>query len=166
MEIVSFVNKWLHLLSIIGTLGGIAFAWLVLVPASRNSPAGTEEAIRGLWRRFGISLGILWLIVLLTGFYNYYLVTPSVVPTYHMLVGAKIMLVILMFLLSVAMGHPLPALERLQQKRGTWLLAVILMGIVVVGISTYLNLGRISHKLLKPEATAAPILSTPSGGRP
>ncbi|HZT41783.1 MAG TPA: hypothetical protein VFA07_06320 [Chthonomonadaceae bacterium] len=166
MELVGFINKWLHLLSIIGTLGGIAFAWLVLVPAARNSPPGTEVTIRGLWRRFGISLGILWLVVLLTGFYNVILVSPTVVPTYHMLVGAKIMLVILMFLLSLAMGHPIPALERMQQKRAFWLLVVVLMGIVVVGISTYLNLGRMSHKLLKSEVTAAPATTTPPGARP
>ena len=166
MELVSFINKWLHLLSIIGTLGGILFAWLVLVPATRHSPAGTEEVTRSLWRRFGISLGILWLIVLLTGFYNYILVMPSVVDTYHMLIGAKIMLVILMFLLSLAVGHPIPALERVQQKRASILLLVILMGIAVVGISTYLNLGRISHKLLKPVAAPATTNPAPQGIKP
>ena len=155
---ISFLNKWLHLLSVIGMLGGVAFAWLVLVPALQSGGEETEME-KTLWRRFGISLAVFWLIVLLTGFYNYYLISTSttliVTGTYHMYVGMKMVLAILMFLLSLGLAHPLPALERMRRHRASWLLVILALGIVVVGISARLNIGRVNRSLVKPETPAA-----------
>src|SRR5689334_8066740 len=103
MDVAVFLNKWLHLLSVTAVFGGIVVAVLVLVPALRpsahnaqGSPADADQAgagesaeARAVWRRFGMVQGILWFVVLATGFYNYYLVSPNVNGHYHMFLGMK-----------------------------------------------------------------------------
>src|SRR4051812_37439445 len=88
MELVTFFNKWLHLISIVGVLGGTAFGWLVMVPALRNE-AEDNPLAKGMWKRFGLSLAVLWVIVLLTGFANMAFVSPKVNANYQMLLGIK-----------------------------------------------------------------------------
>jgi len=152
LDIVQFANKWLHLLSIIGAFGGIMFAWIVL----RTEP--DEDGARLRWRRWGIAQAVFWVVVLVTGFANYAFVSPGVVGRYHMLIGMKIMLVILMFIIVLALGHPIPGLSGLARNRATWLTALIVMGVAVVGISAYLNIGRVKRSLTKTAVEAPPML--------
>lgn len=156
MDLVSFFNKWLHLLSIIGTLGGIAFAYMVLVPAARDVESGATDSTAPLWRRFGMVIGALWIVVLLTGFFNYYLVSPHVVGTYHMFVGIKMTLAIIMFLLTLVMAHPLPPLARFQSHRGPLLLLLLVLGVLVVGISAHLNMKRVDGSYIKKSTAPIP----------
>ena len=162
MELLVFLNKWLHLLSVIGTLGGILFARIVLADGQVKGGTNWSAALAPLWRRFGIALGVLWAIVLLTGTYNYIIVSPKVVGSYHMLAGMKIMLAVLMFLVSMLLVHPGGAGGKLQANRGPWLAVLLVMGVAVVGISAHLNLSRISGKSLKTSALVTPSAETPS----
>jgi putative copper export protein len=149
----AFINKWLHLLSMIGVLGGIMFGLLVLVPALKD--AG-EEVSRPLWKRFGISLAILWVVVLATGIYNMILVNKTVTVEYSKLLGMKMGLAMLMFILSMLFAHPMPAMQKLVKNRGPWLLVLLLCGVVVVGISAHLNMSRVSGAGLRAKAVNAP----------
>jgi uncharacterized membrane protein len=158
-----FINKWLHLLSVIGTLGGLAFAWHVLRPGSpeATSPdraAGDAEADANpeMWKRFGMAVGILWIVVLLTGFYNYYKVSPTVVSRYHMFAGMKMGLAILMFVLTMLIAHPAPGMAAFRRNRGPLLVGILILGVIVVGLSAHLNLSRISGDYVKPAASAVP----------
>jgi uncharacterized membrane protein len=153
---IAFFNKWLHLLSIIGVLGGTAFAWLVLKPVLKAEDGGGDTG-KLLWKRFGIALGVLWLIVLATGFLNQMLVTPKVNANYQMLLGMKMGLALLMFVVSLLLAHPIPAVARFFKDRSAWLLVLLLLGAIVVGISAHLNLSRINGSGLK--APAAPAAS-------
>lgn len=159
MEFVKFFNKWLHLMSMIGVLGGIIFAWLSLRKAAKSDDPAAGEFLRPILRTFGISLGVFWIVALLTGFYNYFIVMGSVTGAYHMYAGIKMMLAILMFLISLYMAHPgsgdVPSLK----KRFNWLIALIVLGVMIVGISAHLNLSRISGAYIKQpaEALAAPV---------
>lgn len=156
MALAAFLNKWLHLISIVGTLGGIIYAWAVLVPALRAQPADSD-IVRALWRRTGIVMMGLWLIVLATGFLNYYIVTPTVTGTYHMEIGMKIVLVLFMLVVSTLLFHPLPAFSALRERRGPLLGLLVLVGIAILGISASLNIGRVNGSLLlkSPAAAAA-----------
>lgn len=157
MEYLTFLNKWLHLMSISGVLGGIIFAWIVLMPI-RKAEGEEGETAALLWRRFGIALGALWAVALLTGFYNFYLVTPQVNGSYQMLLGMKMSLAIIMFLISLAIAHPMPAVARFFRDRRAWLLALLTLGAVVIGLSAHLNLSRLSGKGLKaPANSVAPL---------
>lgn len=147
---IAFFNKWLHLLSIIGTLGGIFFALIVLAP--EKTEPGDDGRTRALWKRFGIAFGALWLIVLATGFYNLVLVSPKVNSEYQKILGMKMGLALLMFFLSLLIAHPIPALARFFQNnrtRKTWLGLLLVMGIVIVGISAHLNISRVNGTGLK-----------------
>ncbi|MDE2125735.1 MAG: hypothetical protein KGJ62_04020 [Armatimonadetes bacterium] len=154
---MAFISKWLHVMSIIGVLGGSFFMWLLLctITVAPESPAA--DLIKAQWRKAGMALMGLWVVVLVTGFYNYYVVSPHVAATYHMLVGMKIGIVMLMLVLSVAMLHPVKIFAPLQQKRAVGMLILVLLGIVVIGISSRLNMGRVDGSLLrKPDAAVSP----------
>ena len=152
MDLVTFINKWLHLFSIVGVLGGTAFALLVMAPALREEAEDSPLA-KGMWRRFGISLAVLWVIVLLTGFINFFMVTPKVNAGYQAIVGIKMMLALLMFVLSMLLAHPTPAMKRFMQNRSTWLLTLTVIGIAILGLSAHLNISRINGTGLKIPAS-------------
>jgi putative copper export protein len=154
MDFGPFVNKWLHLLSMIGMLGGTGFAWFVLHPALKDKPEDLDA--KAMWRKYGITQGILWLIVLVTGFMNYYFLMATVKSTYHMLLGMKIMLALLMFILAMLAAHPAPGLEKWTKNKGPWLAVILLMGIVAVGISAHLNINRVNGKLIKAVGSQVP----------
>jgi hypothetical protein len=134
----------------IGVLGGIIFAWISLRQAAKSDDSATVEILKPILRAFGISLGVFWIVALLTGFYNYFMVMGSVTGAYHMYAGIKMMLAILMFLLSVYMAHPGSGDAPTLKKRFNWLVALIVLGVMIVGISAHLNLSRISGAYIKP----------------
>ncbi len=153
MELVTFFNKWLHLISIVGVLGGTAFAWLVMVPALRD---GEDSPLAKMqWKRFGISLAVLWVIVLITGFANMAFVSPKVNAAYQGILGIKMMLALLMFVLSLLLAHPIPAMKQMMQNRATWLLTLMVIGIAILGLSAHLNISRVNGTGLKPPAAGA-----------
>jgi uncharacterized membrane protein len=151
VDAIQFVNKWLHLLSIIGALGGIMFAWIVLRPGSGDAVAEeSDEGAKLRWKRWGIAQAVLWVVVLVTGFANYVFVSPNVIGRYHMFAGMKMALALLMFVLVVVIGHPMPAMAKLVRSRAKWLTVLMVLGVIVVGISTYLNIGRVKRTLTRP----------------
>jgi hypothetical protein len=156
MPTVVFINKWLHLLSVIGMLGAVICAAVVLVPAAAAATDG-GAALRPLWRRFGILLGVSWLVVLSTGVLNLYFVSPSVNAGYQAILGTKILLAGIMFGLSLLAGYRTARGGRAGGRTGTWLLVTAVIGVAVVGMSARLNLSRISGAGLRSiPAPAAP----------
>jgi uncharacterized membrane protein len=141
MDEIAFINKWLHLLSIIGIIGGIGFAWMILVPAAKSGPE-SSGALQEMWKRFRTWLKALWIVVVLTGFYNLALVSPSVNGQYQTLLGMKMGLALLMLLAYIFIARSLPA------KSG-WLPVLVLLGVLIVGLSAHLNMSRISGSGLK-----------------
>ncbi len=156
-----FINKWVHLLSVIGMLGGVFFALAVL----RTTPRGADDGAAPLWRRFGMLLGALWIVVLITGFVNVAIVGPTVNSGYWTNLGAKIGLALAMFVLSLLVAHPIPALEGLQAYRASILGVVLVFGIIVVGISARLNMSRVSGMGLK-RLPGAVSVAPPQGAMP
>ncbi len=160
MELIAFISKWLHLLSIAGILGGIAFALIALVPVLRTEPE--SAALKQIWKRFGITMAILWLVALATGFYNLSVVTPTVNGTYQMWVGIKIALALAMFLGTMLLAHPFPAIARFFKEKGAWLALLLLLAILIVGISAKLNISRVNGAWLKKPAAAAMPVNPPA----
>ena len=107
MELLSFANKWLHLISIVGVLGSVLFMRFAVLQAFPGTALDESDAGKEIRRQYGMLTGILWLVVLVTGFLNYYLVSSStghkVNGGYHMFVGMKIALVLIMFAVTMAM---------------------------------------------------------------
>src|SRR5437763_13325482 len=108
MDLVAFINKWLHLLSIVTVLGGAIVMALSVLPVIKTDEADSDTA-RRIWRSFAILMGVAWLIVLATGFFNLVLVSPHVKKGYHMIVVMKIALALLMFCLAILIRYPILA---------------------------------------------------------
>ena len=161
MEILSFLSKWLHLLSIIGVLGGVMVAYLVLVPALRNGGSEETDTVKAVWKGFGRLVVLLWLVILITGFYNLFTVWPHTTKPYHRFLETKILLTLIMLGISGLLFHPAPRFARFRQNRPTWLLALLILGILAVGLSAHLNLGRVDGTYIKPAASSTPETTTP-----
>jgi putative copper export protein len=152
LDIVNFVNKWLHLLSISGMLGGILFMRFVAIPAFANGGIDSSEVGQVIRRRYAVLIAILWGVVLVTGFLNFVLVSPNAGKSYHMIVGMKIVLALIMFAITGLLGHPIPSLAKIQEHRDVLLTTLIVIGILVVGISAHLNISRLTGRGLDPKA--------------
>ena len=151
METVIFINKWLHLLSMMGTVGGMAFAWLVLRPATTAVGYADQQRLTPLWRAFGISLGVFWIVAIATGVLNYYFIMKTVSAEYEMILAVKIILVSIMFALSAFSARPVRGQRPIPVSR---VLGVLLVaGVAVVGLSARLNMSRVSGAGLKRPVT-------------
>ncbi|HLH81318.1 MAG TPA: hypothetical protein VKV18_12850 [Chthonomonas sp.] len=163
MEILVFLSKWLHVLSMAGVVGGLFFGLFVLGALRPQSEGEEDEKLKLAWKRFGISMGLLWIVVLITGFYNLSVVTPEVNATYQTTVGIKIGLALLMFFITLAVAHPVGPLKKFFRERNTWLAILLIAGIIIVGISADLNLSRINGSgLKKPPAASVPTAIPPA----
>ncbi len=144
---IALVNKWLHLLSMIGVLGSIMLAFMAILPATNTE--SESPLVKDIWKRFGMFVGGLWVVVLLTGFYNMSLVSESVNGKYQMWLGMKMALAIIMFLITLIVGHPIPALSKITKNRAPILMVLIVFGVIIVGISAKLNVSRVTGTGLK-----------------
>ena len=129
-------------------LGGSMFIRFVLIPAlsTVERVEDIQEKIITIWRRF---IGILTLLLLISGFYNYIVVA---IPKhrgdglYHGLMGLKIILALGVFFLASALTGRAKAFEPLRQKKKQWLSITILLAFAVVCIAGYLKLRGVIPK--------------------
>ena len=141
MTFITFLSKWLHLLSIIGVLGTAMFLRFVVVPAFRE---GESEAGERLFRLAGRFSGVMWGVILLTGLFNTYRISAEVNKAYHMALGGKIALALVMLGLSTVLSHPSPKFAGVKQNRAQWLTAILVLGVLIVGLSAHLNITRLT----------------------
>lgn len=142
-ELVSVLSRWVHVGAAIVMLGGSVFMRFALMPAARSLPDAEHQALRervmGAWRKF-VAAGIL--LLLLSGFYNYLVIS---IPAhkgqglYHGLMGVKIILALVVFFLASALTGRSKALEGIRQNAARWLGITILLAALVVAIAGYLK---------------------------
>jgi uncharacterized membrane protein len=173
-DLIPLISRWVHVGTSIVLVGGTVFMRLVLAPAASATLSDAEHAalrerIIGTWKRF-VHIGIL--LFLLTGFYNYLVVA---VPKhendslYHALMGTKILLALVVFFVASALVGKSQGLQKIRDKRSTWLLVLIVLSALIVGIAGFLKIRTWEPKreTQSPEASAF-LLSTEhqaSGGR-
>jgi len=142
MLALDLLMRWFHVGGAIFMLGGSMFIRFVLIPAlsTVERVEDIQEKIITIWRRF---IGILTLLLLISGFYNYIVVA---IPKhrgdglYHGLMGLKIILALGVFFLASALTGRAKAFEPLRQKKKQWLSITILLAFAVVCIAGYLKL--------------------------
>ncbi|MCS6950528.1 MAG: hypothetical protein NZ520_08720 [bacterium] len=149
MNWVDLGVKWVHVLSIVTVVGFTLFQYLVLHPVLRRVQGGSEELVQALQRRAGILLGVAWVLIWVTGIYNLVVVIPTVKPNYHMVLGAKLLLVLALFFISTALSHPSLAFEGIRRNRARWVAFAAWLGIVVVVLSATMNMMRLKGVALK-----------------
>ena len=143
-EWVQVVFRIVHVATAIVLVGGSVFMRFALMPAATGlgeaEHDGLRERVLGHWRRF-VHVGIA--LLLASGFYNFLVVT---MPDhkgdgrYHMLVGIKILLALVLFFLASALVGRSNALRGLREKAGGTLAVMIILASVIVAISGYLKI--------------------------
>ena len=148
-DAIVLVNKWVHLLSIIGVLGGVMYAVWQLPD---------EEEPWRKWLKLQVAL---WVLALLTGFVNFMFVNGTVTGTYQMLFGMKSMLAILMLLVTISLALN----EKMFARRIMLAKMLLVFGICIIGISASMNLGRVKGTMkmvATPPPAASPVVQTPA----
>lgn len=141
--------KWVHLISIVTGVGLTLFQYLVLIPVLRRIEGIPEEFIKAVQRRAGMVIGVAWVLIWVTGIYNLVVIVPTVKPNYHLVLGAKILLVLVLFFISTALSHPSLAFEGVQRNRAKWIALAAWLGIVIIALSATMNMMRLKGVALK-----------------
>jgi putative copper export protein len=132
-EILTTTMRWLHITSMLSLLGGILYARFVMIPSESGlSPDARQILNEATARHFRSIVFAATGGLVLSGLYNYML-KPGHSPTYHMLFGIKILLVL--HVLSVAIIATAPN----NPRRARQLFGAAISGLVVVAISAYLK---------------------------
>lgn len=162
--------RWIHVGSAVVGIGGIAFLALVLVPAARRGGSGAaREAVDAALPGFRQILLTVITLLLLTGFYNLYLVVPKanalgeLKRTYHMVLGMKLLLALVFFgtaSMVAAAGRRPGGL----QPRHAQLLSVslVLAAIILLLSATLRRTWDLDPRLQAPAASAPE--APPRGG--
>ncbi|HOJ20534.1 MAG TPA: hypothetical protein PLU39_18955 [Armatimonadota bacterium] len=133
------IMRWLHIGAAITSVGGLFLLVSVILPSLRAAdPEQATLLLRGALRRLWPALWILGAALLLSGFYAAALVRPSMTPTYHLVLGIKLLLS-LAFLGTalVAIRPASDAPERLA-RRLDWARLALIFGVAAVLLSSYL----------------------------
>jgi hypothetical protein len=162
MNWVDLAVKWVHLISIVTAVGLTLFQYLVLLPVLKRAQGVSEDIIKALQRRAGMIIGVAWVLIWVTGIYNLVVVIPTVKPNYHMVLGAKILLVLVLFFISTALSHPSLAFEGIQRNRARWVAFAAWLGILVIVLSATMNMMRLKGVALKELPAAAPAQDMPA----
>lgn len=162
MNWMDLAVKWVHLVSIVMAVGLTLFQYLVLHPVIRRFQGISEESLQALRRRAGIVTGIAWIFIWITGIYNLVVIIPTVKPNYHMVLGAKLLLVLVLFFISTALSHPALAFEGIQRNRARWVAIAAWLGIIVVVLSATMNMMRLKGVALKEPPLAVQTSAAPA----
>ncbi|MBI1345165.1 DUF2269 family protein [bacterium] len=160
MDFFELLSRWVHVGTAIVLLGGSVYTRFVLLPAARQLPDEAHQKLRELtvarWKKF-VHGGIL--LLLLTGFYNYLAVAKpeaAFKKQYHMLMGIKILIALLLFVVASAMVGRSKAFDRMRQNPKRALGLIVLLGAVIVCISGYLRVQGTKAIRQASEAVVAP----------
>jgi len=100
LNLFRLVNHWIHLLSAIFWVGGLAVLYLVLVPILRQtlSAQAAASVISAVYRKFATITFILIFVMLLTGGINIGMSRHggTFPPQYFPLLGAKLLLAVVL----------------------------------------------------------------------
>jgi uncharacterized membrane protein len=153
-------SRVLHILGAIVLVGGLFYLRMVVAPTVAATSKPTTDAWfggrRAAWAKW---IGIATLLLLLTGFYNYLEISKAneLATSYHMIVGIKILLsLVLIFLASILAGRSAMA-DQLRQRMTFWLGICLMIGVLVVAIGAVLR--SYPHT---PKALAGPTLVAPA----
>ncbi len=163
MLILDIVFRIVHILTAIVLLGGAIYLRCVVTPAAAELPESEQEALRARlrarWKKIvAICVGLL----LLSGFYNYLQVqAPSHQgqPKYHMVLGIKILLGLVVVFISQALLGRAAAFEGMRRNAPRWLSILIVLGVIVVSIGSALKIAMPGTGVVP--AVVAPPVETP-----
>jgi len=141
--LIALLSRWLHVMAAVAAVGGTLFVVVALLPAAHEHSA--PELLGAVQRRFKRLVHVAIGLLLLTGLYNYLVVSlprvrewesESARGLYHGLMGVKIVLAVVLFAVALLLLKPVPAM---QAKRQRWLLLNFVLGSLIVLIGSVLR---------------------------
>jgi hypothetical protein len=139
---LNVVVRWVHISSAVVGVGALVFLRLVLLPAVQ----GTGDALSGrIIPRAKLVIHTALGLLLLTGFYNLYVVIPKanalgeLKSTYHAVLGTKILLAFVLFGVASTLFASLPDTQTPRLRRPGLLLASIVLAAIILFLSAILR---------------------------
>jgi uncharacterized membrane protein len=146
---IDVISRVTHISTAIALVGGSLFTLCVLMPSakvlSKESHTSLAEAITGRWKKFvhgGIAL------FLVSGFYNFYRAIPEHKGdgTYHMLIGIKMLLALVVFFFAAALVGRSKKLAGIRANRKRWLTLTVVIAMTIVVVSGYAKIRGVPEK--------------------
>lgn len=157
---IAVISRWVHVGTAIVLVGGLVFLRFVLGPAASQLPddahAMLKERVLAKWKKF-VHAGIA--LFLLTGFFNYLVIAApghKGDKIYHMLMGIKILLALVVFVLSSALVGRSKAFEGIRAKARIWQGAILVIAALIIAISGFVKVA------LPGKPGGAPLAQSPS----
>ncbi len=162
-EIVALASRWVHIVFAMTLVGGILFMRMALLPARRQAgaiPDQLQQAIRARWSRL-VMLSALMLII--SGVYNLTVILGSsrLPPSYHALLGIKLLFALAIFFLSSILAGRTSAAKRWQQKESLWLTVNLLLALALVALAGAMKQSQRQPKEDAASQTTAAALAAP-----
>lgn len=141
MDILPLLSRWTHIGTVIILVGGTFFIRFVLTPAAAALPEDEhvklKERVMNTWKRF-VHIGFALLVI--SGFYNFFVQIPKhrgEGGQYHMLIGTKIVLALVIIFFASALVGRSKSFEGIRKNAKFWQVFILLLAAVIVGISGY-----------------------------
>jgi uncharacterized membrane protein len=138
--------QWLHVGSVVLLIGGFFFLRVILLPSTRVLPDNQKpKLVEAAFRRFRIVVWIALVTILVSGIYNFiaFLRSARIAtqdPSIYILVlGIKLFIVFLIFTFGVLLTFPYPVFAPIQKRPSPWLNLTLILGLIVIFLSTFLR---------------------------
>lgn len=138
--VLQLVSRFLHLLSAIILVGGLFYMRSILFPAGAEACYAGRRAVWARW------VGLVTFLLLVTGIYNLLSIVNQAKaagepldPTYHALIGIKVLLALgVMFIVAVLAGKTALA-EKFRGNMRKWLSIAWMAAVAIVMIGAILR---------------------------
>jgi putative copper export protein len=137
MNYVDIVLRWSHILGGILLAGGLYYQWWVRPRGSdedRNLYQSWQDRTR---RRWSVVVMLATLLLLISGLANTALISIGyrLPGYYHLLLGIKLLLALVVFFLAAALAGRSALAQRLRADSGRWLSILALLNLLIIGLA-------------------------------
>lgn len=133
--LLAVLMRWIHIASVVTLIGGFIFARYALAPALASLPEAERDIVgKRVVAGFRPLLYTVLVTILGSGLYNY-LTKPVYPPHYHMWIGIKFLFVLHIFAVAILYAKR----DVAEAKRNRWLTGMVVSGLIVIAISSYLR---------------------------
>jgi hypothetical protein len=160
-------TRVLHILGAVVLVGGVFYLRMIVAPRLRHSDAdaGSDPWFAGRRATWAMWVGIATLVMIVTGLWNYWQIIRQHEPmaaSYHMLLGLKILLALVVFFLAAVLAGKSPVAEQLRQNFKFWLTLCLVAGVLIVLLAGVLRSYPHIPKPLDGPALLAPRVGAPN----
>ncbi len=143
MDYLNIIFRWTHVAAVIVMVGGVFFLRMVVHPVLMRLDEQQRGPLRaGILGRWKFVVHACVVLILGSGLYNYLGVTRPLhegQPQYHMLIGIKILLAMLVFFIAEALVGRAKAFEPIRKATPVWLIVSLVLAAAIIAISSYVK---------------------------